>query len=158
MSEHPFRAIWDTRDRQAWSEALAPEIEVHSPILRKTIHGREAVAELYDALFATLGEVRVTDEFANGNLSAFFWRADLEGRWIEGADLVRSNEQGEITEITALVRPLVDIGTFAAAMGPPMARKRGRLRVPVVKALTLPLRGLLVVADLIATRLTTRPG
>jgi hypothetical protein len=156
MSVHPFRQIWETRDRQAWALALAPDVQLHSPIIRKGFEGREAVAEVYDALFATLGEVHVTEEFTSGDVSAFFWRADVNGRWVTGADLVRSNAQGEITEITALIRPMVDIGAFAAALGPAMARKQGPIRVPVLKVLMLPLRAILTIADVVATRVATR--
>ena len=156
MDSHPFRAAFETRDLNAWIGALAPDVVVHSPIIRAPFRGRKAVAELYAVLFSALGHLDLTDEFAAGDSHAFFWRVDIDGRWIEGADVVRHDEHGQITEITALVRPLTDIAVFAAAVGPPLARKRGRLRVPLVRALMLPLQAILIVADAIATRFVQR--
>ena len=153
---HPFRAAFETRDLDAWVDALAADVVVHSPIIRTPVTGREAVAELYAVLFSALGRLDLTDEFTFGDSHAFFWRVDVDGRWVEGADLVRHDEHGKISEITALIRPLADIAVFAAAVGPPLARKRGRVRVPLLRLLTLPLRAMLVVADALATRFVQR--
>jgi hypothetical protein len=156
MDDHPFRTAFETRELDVWIGALAPDVVVRSPIIRTTFKGRDAVAELYEILFDALGRVDFTDEFAAGDSHAFFWRADIGGRWVEGADIVRHDEQGKISEITALIRPLADIAVFAAAVGPPLARRRGRLRVPLVRALMLPLQAILTVADAIATRFVQR--
>jgi hypothetical protein len=156
LNNHPFRAAFETRDLDAWIVALAPDVVVHSPIIRTPITGRDAVAELYGVLFNALGQLDISDEFPVGDSHAFFWRVDIDGRWVEGADLVRHDEHGKISEITALIRPLADIAVFAAAVGPPLARKRGRLRVPLLRLLTFPLRAILTIADVIATRLVQR--
>jgi hypothetical protein len=153
---HPFLAAFENRDLDAWVDALAADVVVHSPIIRAPIIGREAVAELYGVLFSALGRLDVTDEFAVDDSHAFFWRVDVGGRWVEGADLVRHDEHGKISEITALVRPLADIAVFAAAVGPPLARKRGRVRVPLLRLLTLPLQAILAVTDMVATRFVQR--
>jgi SnoaL-like domain len=156
LSIHPFRAAFETRDLDAWIGALAPDVVVHSPIIRTPFTSRDAVAELYGVLFNALGQLDISDEFAVGDSHAFFWRVDIDGRWVEGADVVRHDEHGMICEITALIRPLADIAVFAAAVGPPLARKRGWLRVPLLRLLTLPLRAILIIADAIATRLVQR--
>jgi len=129
-------------------------VELHSPVVTTPFRGREAAAELYGVLFSAFGDVDLTDEFAADDVHAFFWRADVNGRRIEGADLLRSNQRGEISEITVLIRPLVDIAAFAAAVGPALARRRGRLRSVAVRLLTLPLRAILAAADVVASRLT----
>lgn len=153
---HPFRAIWETGDRDAWADALAPDVVLNSPILKTPFRGREAVAEVYDVLLDVLRSLEVTHEFADGDAHAFFWHAELNGRTIEGTDIVHADGHGKISEITALIRPLVDIGALAAAMGPPLSGRRGPLRPPLVRLLTLPLRGILLVADAIATRFVQR--
>jgi hypothetical protein len=32
MADHPFRAVWRTRDLDAWIEKLSPEIMLRSPV------------------------------------------------------------------------------------------------------------------------------
>jgi hypothetical protein len=153
---HPFRAAWRTRDLDAWADVLAPDVVLHSPVLTRPFRGREAAIELYGVLFDALGDFDITDEFAAGDSHAFFWRADAGGRRIEGADLLRFDDHGKISEVRVLIRPLVDIAAFAGAVGPPLAGKRGRIRAPLLRFLTLPLRAILAVADTVASRLTQR--
>jgi SnoaL-like domain len=153
---HPFRAAWQTRDLDAWVDALAPDVVLHSPVTKTPFHGREAAAELYGILFTALGDVEITDEFALGDSHAFFWRAEIGGQSIEGADLVRSDAVGKIVEVRVLIRPLVNIAAFAAAVGPPLAAKRGRFRAPLLRLLTLPLKAILALADTVASRLAQR--
>jgi hypothetical protein len=153
---HPFRAAWHTRDLDAWGEALAADVVLHSPVITSPFRGREAVIELYSVLFAALGPVEITDELAATDTQAFFWRADIGGRGVEGADLFRMNADGKISEARVLIRPLVDIATFAGAVGPPLAAKRGRGRAVALRVLMLPLRAILAVADSLAARLSQR--
>lgn len=156
MAEHPFRAAWRTRDLDAWASEFADDIVLHSPIVRAPFTGREAATELFGVLFDALGDFEITHELAHERSHAFFWRAEAAGRRIEGADLMRLDDDGKICEVRVLIRPLVDIAAFAVAVGPPLAAKRGRARGPLVRAMTLPLRGLLIVVDTVATRLVQR--
>jgi hypothetical protein len=52
-----------------------------------------------------------------------------------------------------MIRPLVDIAVFAAAIGPPLAARRSPMRGALVRLLTLPLKVILSVTDSVATRL-----
>ncbi|MDQ4143147.1 MAG: hypothetical protein M3198_05255 [Actinomycetota bacterium] len=124
-----------------------------SPILRKPFKGIEAATELFEILFDIVGEMEITHEFHSEGTSAFFWRGDLNGRVIQGTDLITTQADGKISEITVLIRPLVDIAIFAAAIGPPLARRRGRLRGALTKLLSLSLPPLLRTVDLVASRL-----
>jgi len=153
VDEHPFRTAWRTRELDAWIENLSDEIVLHSPVVRTPFRGRSAATELYGVLFETFGEVQITGELTDTDSHAFFWQASVAGRVIEGADLLRYDARGKITEIRVLIRPLVDIATFAAAVGPPLAAKRSPARGALVRLLMLPLKGLLSIADIVASRL-----
>jgi hypothetical protein len=156
VDAHPFRAAWLTRDLDAWADHLAPDVVLHSPVITAPFRGREAAIELYGVLFEAFGEVDITDELAAGETHAFFWRGDLGGRRIEGADLIRLDGQGKISEVRVLIRPLVDIGTFARAVGPRLAGRRGAIRAFALRLLALPLGAILAVADFVASRLIVR--
>jgi hypothetical protein len=153
MSEHPYRTAWRTRDLDAWSRDLAPDVVLYSPILTQPFQGRDAAVELFGVLFTALGGLEITHEFADGDSHAFFWRVQTGGRTVEGVDLLRSDETGKICEIRVLIRPLPDIATFAAAIGPPLAAKRGPIRGPLARAMISPLRAVLAISDWVAARL-----
>jgi hypothetical protein len=153
VSEHPFLEAWATRDIDALGRCLAPNVILRSPMLSRPFEGWAEAVDLYEVLFRTFGSFEVTDRFASGSNAAFFWRADGGGRQIEGVDLVRTGADGKIYEITVMIRPLVDIGRFAAAVGPSMASRRGRLAAVLARLFTVPLQGFLRATDAISTRL-----
>jgi hypothetical protein len=107
-------------------------------------------------LFEALGEFEITHESTDGDSHAFFWRAAVGRRTIEGADLIRVDGEGKIYEIRVLIRPLANIAIFAAAAGPPLAAKRGRVQGWLLRLLTLPLKGIFAAVDFLAPRLTQR--
>jgi SnoaL-like domain len=156
MDVHPFRNAFQTRDLDAWSDALADDVVAHSPIFTTPFAGRDSVLELYSVLFEALGDFEITDELANGDSRAFFWHADLGRRKIQGVDLVRVDRQGKIAEITVLIRPLVDIAAFGSTVGPPLARKRGAIRGVLVRLISAPLGWMMALVDAIAPRMVQR--
>jgi ketosteroid isomerase-like protein len=151
--EHPFRAAWRTRDLDAWVAALSPDVVMHSPVLSAPFRGRAAAAEVYGVLFAELGAFEIVGELADGDARACFWRARLGDRSIEGVDLLRRDDEGKIAEITVMIRPLADVGAFAAAIGPRLAANRSPARGALAGLLTRPLGALLALADHVAARL-----
>jgi SnoaL-like protein len=158
VAVHPFRAAWETRDLDAWSSTFAPDIVLHSRLIQTPFEGKETATELYGVLFDALGEVEITHESSDGDSHAFFWRATAGRRTIEGADLIRVDGDGNVREISVLIRPLANIAAFAEVTGPPLAAKRGRVQTWVLRVLTLPLRPIFAVADFLAPRLTQRRG
>jgi hypothetical protein len=151
--EHPFRMAWRTRDLDAWIDALSADVVLHSPVVRAPFRGRGAARELYGVLFEAFGKVDLSGEFADGDSRAFFWRADVAGRTIEGADLLRHDTEGKIAEITVLIRPMTDIAVFSAAVGPRLAAEGSPTRGIVAGLLTRPLVAILALADAVASRL-----
>lgn len=156
VEEHPFRRAWRTRQLDTLVGAFAEDVVLRSPLLSAPFVGREVAAELYGVLFERFGDVEFTAELADGAMRAFFWRAQLGAGTVEGADLIRHDEQGMIREVQVLLRPLSGLGAFAAEMGPPLARRRGPGRALAAAMLTRPLRWLLALADAISPRLVMR--
>ena len=150
---HPFVTAWRTRDVHAWAAHFAPGIVLRSPIIESTFVGASTAAELFSALFESFDAFEVNEHFANGESHAFVWQGTLGRHTVEGVDLVRHNDDGEIAEITVYIRPLVGIATTATGFGPVLAARRGRTRRLLTRATTLPLRALFIAIDRIATRL-----
>jgi hypothetical protein len=152
----PFRAFWESGDLEVWIDALAPDVELHSPLITAPFRGRETAAELYGVLFDRLDNFEVAHEFSSGSSYACLWHADVGGRRIEGADFIRANSEGKIAEVTVLIRPLVSLAAFARGTGPALAAKQGRLRAVLVGLFNIPFRVLAVVTDAVAPRLVLR--
>ncbi len=150
-SRHPYRHFWETEDLRMWEEALAPDVVIHSPILSSPFLGRAAAVELFGVLLEALDDFELGHESADSGRHVFSWSAMVSGRKIEGCDFIAMGDDDRISEITVLIRPLVGIGAFASAMGPPLAARRSVFRAVLARVMSVGLRGFLALADATST-------
>jgi hypothetical protein len=112
-----FRAAVERADIAAASELLAPDVVFHSPVTFHPFVGREDVTRLLGLVAETFSDFRYTDELVADGAEALVFRASVEGRELEGIDLLRFNADGLIADFTVLIRPLSGLIPFAQAMG-----------------------------------------
>lgn len=135
---------------------MSKDVALFSPVLTTPFRGRERAVELFAALFESVSDLAILEEFAGERSHVFHWRATTALGALEGVDLIVHDSDGLVSEVRVLIRPLVDVGRFSAVLGPGLAGNRGRLRGAAVRALTQALVGQLRVADPVATRLLQR--
>lgn len=145
---HAFAAAIAARDTNALIDTLAPDVVLYSAVTRTPFVGREVVADTYRSVIEAFEEVRVVDEFENGDTHAFFWEGRIEGRFVAGADRLRLAPDGAVREITVVGRPLSGLATFLTGIGPRLARRRrGRAIATLMRLSALPLPPLLALLD-----------
>ncbi len=137
---HPFAVAIATRDHGALLQTLAPEVVLHSAVTATPFRGHETVGQLYQSVIDSFEHVDVIDDFMSGDTYAFFWRGQIEGRFVEGADRLRLDGDGRVREITVVARPLSGLSTFLTGIGARFARRRrGRVVAALLRASALPL-------------------
>jgi ketosteroid isomerase-like protein len=145
---HAFPAAIAAGDANALIDTLAPDVVLNSAVTATPFVGREVVADTYRSVLESFEELRIVDEFENGETHAFFWEGRMEGRFVSGADRIRLNPDGKVREITVLGRPLSGVATFLTAIGPRLARRRrGGVVARVLRVTALPLPPLLALLD-----------
>jgi hypothetical protein len=155
---HPFLAAIAARDHRALVDTLAPNVVLHSAVTEVPFEGRDIVADVYAGVIEAFEELEVVDEFASGDTHAFFWRGQIEGRFVEGADRFRLDGEGKVREITVLGRPLSGLATFVTGIGPRVARRiRGPAVATTLRLTARPLPPALALLDPV-TRWMTKPG
>jgi SnoaL-like domain len=113
-----FKAAMEARDAAAVHRCLAPDVRFHSPIRYTPFEGRDAVAAVLQipaAVFVFRDGFRYTRVFSAGNDRALFFEAEIDGRSIEGVDLLRLDHHGLVAELWVMMRPLAEIQRFAVA-------------------------------------------
>lgn len=150
---HPFREAFTTRDFAAMRELLHPDVVLNSPILSTPFVGREAVLELFEVITETLEDVRYTVDIADGDVRFFSWNTRVRGTAMQGADILRLDEDGRIVEFTVFFRPLKGIAVLASALGKGLARRRSPARAVLVGAASAPMIALSRASDSLAPRL-----
>ena len=135
-----FREAAEARDIESLLATLAEDVVLRSPITdRVTFRGRAQLRELLRSVFATIEDIRYFADVGDARTRALFDRARVGGQALEQAVRVQLNDRQQIEELTIFFRPLPGLAGLTAGLGPRVARKRGRGRAVVARALLAPL-------------------
>jgi hypothetical protein len=144
-------------DHGAIVALLAPDVVLRSPVVRFAFEGRDEVALIYRiVLDAFVGFELVDSAGDEHGVQILRFRSKVLGRETETFSLLRVREDGLIGEVVISVRPLVSVAAVGAVMGPPLARRRGRLAWLAVVLLSRPLPRVLELAEPLLPRLIRR--
>jgi limonene-1,2-epoxide hydrolase len=118
----------EARDAGAIKAALAPDVTFRSPVVYSPYEGRDAVATVLEAVTHVFEGFEYVQrlEAADGGIALIF-RARVGDRQIDGLDLLRFDDEGLVSELTVMVRPMSGVNALAAAM----AEELERMGVPV---------------------------
>jgi hypothetical protein len=111
MTDHPVE-IWHRivrqRDLAALMGLLAEDAVFHSPVVHTPQRGRKLVARYLGAAFhvffnPTFEYVR---EIVGASDAMLEFETELDGIRVNGVDLIKWNEAGQIVEFKVMIRPL----------------------------------------------------
>lgn len=118
MDRLSFRRAVEAHDLAAMVAAFAPDAVLHSPVSYKPFEGRPAIALLLGILAEVFEDFHYTDqlEAADGALGLVF-RTHIGTRQVEGIDLLRFDDDGQIRDLTVMVRPRSAVEALVANVG-----------------------------------------
>ena len=100
-----FRDALAQGDTVSASKLLADDVVFHSPVVFKTYHGRDDVALVLAGVAQVFEDFRYTAEYTSDDGAVLAFATRVGDRALEGVDIVRFGESGEIVEFTVMVRP-----------------------------------------------------
>ena len=114
-----WHAIIESRDPSLLDSLLADNVVLHSPVVHSLIEGKKLVCLYLNAAFHTfLNEsfhyVRKLDCHPDHVLE---FQLELDGIFVNGVDMIRFNEQGQIIDFKVMVRPLKGLNVIHQKMG-----------------------------------------
>jgi hypothetical protein len=113
-------------------ELLHEDVVFYSPIVYTPQRGRE-ITKLYlaaagqtmpgdppaggdDASDGTTGRFRYTKQVLDGDTAVLEFETTLEGKYVNGVDIIRCDDEGSIVEFRVMIRPLQAINLVHAQM------------------------------------------
>ena len=116
---HPLRKL-----REAGSatpaqvgELLAEDAVFNSPILARSIQGREPLSAIFAQSSSTRGSGAYTAEHKLDEHTTFLrWVGTMDGHKIESLEIIVDNDEGLIVERTIALRPFPAVKLFRDAM------------------------------------------
>ena len=120
MLHDRFVAAVHARSGELVREALAPDVRFFSPVVFKAYEGRDVVTTIL-----VEGAMKVFEDFSyvhriedsEARVATLIFRANVNGRSLDGLDLLSFDADGLIAELKVMVRPMSGTHALAAAMG-----------------------------------------
>ena len=104
-------------------ELLADDVVFYSPIVFTPQRGREITTRYLEAAAATLpGDpdggrgFRYTKQVAAGDVAVLEFETTVDGKYVNGVDIIRCDRTGRIVEFRVLIRPLQAIQAVGERM------------------------------------------
>jgi hypothetical protein len=126
MAEHPLETwhrLVRTQDPSGLDSLLAEDAVFHSPVVHTPQRGRKLVARDLSAAFQVFFNqgFRYVREIVGTSDAMLEFETEIDGVLINGVDLIKWNDAGQIVEFKVMIRPLKAINLIhqrmAAALG-----------------------------------------
>jgi hypothetical protein len=112
MPEQPapvraWHAVVAARDPALLSGLLADEVVFRSPAVFTPQEGKALTRHYLASALVVLGPtLRYTAEWYGDDSAVLEFEADIDGSYVQGVDMLRWNEAGQLTSFTVMCRPL----------------------------------------------------
>jgi hypothetical protein len=118
---HPFRSAIEARDLDAAVALMREDVVFHSPVVFKPYLGREAMRRILEAVLVVFEDFRYVREIGadvgvGAGDHALVFEARVGDKQIEGCDFIQLDEDGAISGLTVMVRPMSGAVALAEAM------------------------------------------
>ena len=100
-------------------ELLADDVVFYSPVVFTPQRGKEITTLYLAGAAQVLGgdSFRYTKEVLAGDTAVLEFETSLEGRYVNGVDIITSDDSGRIVEFRVMIRPLQAIQAVHEQMG-----------------------------------------
>lgn len=116
MRSNAFRAAAEAKDFSAADDLLAQNIVFRSPVVFKPYEGIEAVKVLLGAVVEVLQDFRYLEQVEGDETAVLMFEARAGDRDLQGVDILRFGDDGLITELTVMIRPMSGLRAVAEEM------------------------------------------
>jgi hypothetical protein len=115
---HPFRLAIEARDIDAAVALLREDVVFRSPVVYTPYRGRDAVRPILEAVVMVFEGFRYVREIGADDARdhALVFEARVGDKQLEGCDFIQLDDEGAISELTVMVRPLSAALALADAM------------------------------------------
>ena len=118
-----FAAAMIAGDMTAVSALLHPGVSFSSPAVFQPYHGRAATLQVLSAAAQTFEDFAYTGEAYGPQVDVLRFRGRVGRYQLEGVDILTMDEDGQITDITVMIRPLRALEALVAAMQQALAQQ-----------------------------------
>lgn len=123
---HRWHQMVVARDPRGLDTLLADDAVFHSPVVHTPQRGKAITGLYLRAAFEVffVGEFRYVREVIGSHDALLEFETTMDGVAVNGVDLIRWNDAGQIIDFKVMVRPLKGIQAVHQRMGEMLARMK----------------------------------
>ena len=111
-----FRAAVESGDAAQISAALSADVTFRSPAVHAPYVGRDTVQLVLAAVIQVFEDFRYVAHLTDGDDEVLRFNARVGGRDVDGVDIVRYDDSGQVAELSVMIRPLSALNAVRDAM------------------------------------------
>lgn len=111
-----FREAIESKDLSRLAESLHPEVRFRSPAVHAPYDGRDVVMFILATVVTVFEDFSYVMAVREGDTEVLRFRARVGEREVDGVDIVRYDEDGLVTELSVMIRPLSALTAVQQAM------------------------------------------
>ena len=117
MKSDGFRAAAEAKDFEAGRNLFAEDVTFRSPFVHKPYEGIDALTFLLGNVVQVFENFRYVSHVETGDTAVLMFEADVNGRQLQGVDILKFGDDDKITEMTVMVRPMTGLAALGEEMG-----------------------------------------
>ena len=117
MRSDKFRAAAEAKDFSQVDDLLAEDVVFSSPAVFKPYEGREVVKVILGAVVQVFEDFRYLDQVEGDDRAVLIFEARVGDRDLQGVDILRFADDGTVSELTVMIRPMSGLNALAEEMG-----------------------------------------
>ena len=111
-----FQRAASTGDAALMAGILAHDVAFFSPAVHRPYEGHHAVMTVLAAALRVLHPLEYIDAVVSDERAVLFFRAEVDGKRVEGIDALRFDDEGRVRELLVMIRPLSALNAVVEAM------------------------------------------
>ena len=117
-----WHRVVETRDPSLLADLLADDVVFHSSAVYAPQEGKAITTAYLTAALRVLGPtLRYTAEWADDSGAVLEFEAELDGKFVQGVDILRWGVDDRLTSFTVMVRPVQGLQALIAHMARALA-------------------------------------
>lgn len=117
MKSDGFRAAAEAKDFEAGRHLFTEDVTFRSPFVHKPYEGIDALSFLLGNVVQVFENFRYISHIETGDTAVLVFEAEVNGRQLQGVDILKFDENGKISEMSVMVRPMTGLAAVGEEMG-----------------------------------------
>jgi len=119
-----FQQAVEAHDTEALRACLREDVVFNSPVAFTRYEGRDSVGAVLATAVSVFEDFRYVARIAEGDREVLVFEARVGERSLQGVDILRLDGDGQVAELTVMLRPLSGVTAMGEAMRQRMAQAR----------------------------------